>query len=106
VTDILRIAGPLTVWLAAFSAVYGLEGLVCSQRWAEAGLSPAAGRAALVGAWAVAALLQLALLLALRSQRFASPSGFVQGVGLSLSLVALLATIWTMMPVATVSLCL
>lgn len=104
--DILRISVPLTVWLAAFSAVYGLEGLVCSHRWAEAGLSLAAGRGILLAAWALAVALQTMLLLALRSPRFASPSGFARSVSLTLAGVALVATAWTFLPVAATSLCL
>ncbi|WP_230532590.1 hypothetical protein [Microvirga roseola] len=98
--DILRISVPLTIWLASFSAVYGLEGLVCSDRWAQA------GRGALLMAWAAAIVLQIVLLLALRSTRFASPSGFVRGVSLALAGVALVATAWTLLPVAVTSLCL
>lgn len=103
--DILRISVPLTVWLAAFSAVYGLEGLVCSDRWSGAGLGAADGRAALLTAAIAAVALQGVLLLGLRSPRFASPSGFVQGVSLALAVVALVATAWTLLPVATISLC-
>src|SRR5690606_2538278 len=47
-TDLLRISVPLTAWLVAFSAVYGLHGLVCSEHWAEAGFDLAVGRAALM----------------------------------------------------------
>lgn len=104
--DILRISLPLTIWLASFSAVYGLEGLVCSDRWTQAGLSLTAGRGVLITAWVIAIALQAAILLALRSPRFASPSGFVQGVTLTLAAVALLATAWSLLPVATTSLCL
>ena len=96
--DILRISVPLTVWLASFSAVYGLEGLVCSHRWAEAGLGLAVGRGALVTALVLAIALQTVLLLALRSPHFASPSGFVQGVSSALAGVALAATAWTLLP--------
>ena len=103
--DILRISVPLTVWLVSFSAVYGLEGLVCSHRWAEAGLGLATGRGALVTALVLAIGLQTVLLLALRSPRFASPSGFVQGVSSALAGVALAATAWTLLPVAVTSLC-
>ncbi|EIM26780.1 hypothetical protein [Microvirga lotononidis] len=105
-TDILRIAVPLTAWLAAFSAVYGLQGLVCSPRWAEAGFDLAAGRAAMTAAWIAAAILQVAFLLALRSPRFASRSAFVRGVSLTLAVVALVATLWTLVPVVTTSACL
>jgi hypothetical protein len=105
VRDILRISVPLTLWLASFSAVYGLEGLVCSHRWTEAGLDPVVARAALLLAWAAAITLQGILLLFLRSPRFASPSGFVRGVSLTLAGVGLVSTIWTLLPVAITSLC-
>lgn len=104
-TDILRLAVPLSAWIAAFSAVYGLQGIVCSDGWTGAGLTPAHGRAALILAWLAAVALQAGLLLALRAPRFASPSGFVQGVALSLAAVALAATVWTLFPVAAVGLC-
>ena len=104
-TDILRISVPLTAWLAAFSAVYGLHGLVCSERWIQAGLTLPMGRIALVAAWMGAILIQVALLLALRSPRFASRSGFVRGVSLSLAIAALVAAIWTLLPVAVTTAC-
>lgn len=103
--DILRIAAPLTAWLSAFSAVYALEGLVCSWRWADAGLSVSAGRVALIGAWGAAMALQLVLLLGLHATRFASPSGFVRRVSLVLAGAALVATAWTLLPVATSATC-
>ncbi|MBS3651840.1 hypothetical protein KEU06_24835 [Pseudaminobacter sp. 19-2017] len=105
-TDILRISVPLTAWLAAFSAVYGLQGLVCSQRWADAGLDLTAGRIAMMVAWAAAVALQLVFLLALRSPRFVSRSAFVRWVSLMLAISALVATLWTLLPVVTTSACL
>lgn len=102
-SDILRISVPLTVWLAAFSAVYGLEGLVCSTRWPG---DDASGRLALVAAWVLAIGVQAALLVALRSRRFASASPFLRGVSLTLGVVALVATLWTLFPVVVGSLCL
>jgi len=105
-TDILRLSIPLTAWLVAFSAVYGLQGVVCSERWAEAGLDLAAGRVALTMAWAAAAALQVACLLALRSPRLASRSAFVRRASLTLGITALVATLWTLLPVVATSLCL
>lgn len=102
----LRISVPLTVWLAAFSVVYGLQGVVCSERWAEAGLDHAAGRAVMTVAFVAAVILQLALLLALRSPRFASRSAFMRRVSLILAISALVATLWTLLPVVTISACL
>ncbi|PWS35253.1 hypothetical protein DFH01_23405 [Falsiroseomonas bella] len=104
--DVLRISVPLTIWLASFSAVYGLQGLVCSPRWGAAGLGLAAGRVALVAAAVAAVALQAVLLLGLRGPRLAPASGFVRGVSLALAVVALVATAWTLLPVATTSLCL
>jgi len=105
-TDILRISVPITVWIAAFSAVYGLEGIVCSDLWTAAGLGPGQGRIALVAAWAAAILLQVAMLIVLRRPRFASSLPWVQRLGTILGCVALVATAWSLMPVATASLCL
>lgn len=104
--DITRISLPLTVWIAAFSAVYGLEGIVCSGRWSAAGLSLSQGRIALLAAWGIALGLQVLLLLALRRPRFASDLPWVQRTSVILACVALVATAWGLMPVATTSLCL
>lgn len=103
--DILRLSIPLTFWIAAFSAVYGLGGIVCSDGWARAGLSPAQGRTALILAWGAAVAVSAGMALALRTPRFASPSAFVRRVGLSLAVVALVATVWTLFPVAVMGVC-
>lgn len=104
--EILNLSLPLSVWLATFSGIYGLEGLVCSRRWGEFGLDLAAGRAALLAAGLLAVAVQVALLLALRSERFGSPPGFARRLSLGLSAVALVATLWTLIPLVAVSLCL
>ncbi len=72
---ILRIALPLTLWLAGFSAVYALHGLVCSGGWPG-------GRPLLIAGGAAVLALQLALLLALRSRRFGDPTPFVRRTSL------------------------
>jgi len=105
-TDILRISVPLTAWLASFSAVYGLHGLVCSERWLEAGLGLAAGRAALVAAWIAATAVQVAFVLVLRSPRFVSSSPFIRRISLALAIAALVSTLWTLSPVAMTTTCL
>lgn len=104
--DILRISVPLTVWLAAFSAIYGLQGIICSDRWTEAGLDLAAGRVALVVAWIAVIALQFAFLLALRSPRYGSRHTFVRGVSLILAVAAIVTTVWTLLPIVTTSVCL
>lgn len=103
--DILRLTVPATVWLASFSAVYGLQALICSDRWPEADGHPW-GRAALVALWLTAVALQAAFVVALRSRRFGSASVFFRGVSLTLAVVALVATVWTLMPLVTTTACL
>ncbi|MBV0891412.1 hypothetical protein KTN05_06030 [Paracoccus sp. Z118] len=103
--DILRISVPLTVWIAAFSAVYGLQGIVCSDHWGAAGLGLSAARAALVAAWLVAIAIQLGLLLVLQTPRYASPSRWVRWVSVALGIVALISTVWTLLPVVMTSVC-
>jgi hypothetical protein len=53
-----------------------------------------------------AVALQVVFLLALRSPRFASDSAFVRWVSLVLAISALVATLWTLLPVVTTSACL
>lgn len=105
-TDILRLSVPLTVWIAAFSAVYGLEGVVCSELWTAGDLSPGLGRAVLIAAGAAALALQVVLLVLLRSPRFGSSLPWVQRTATILACVALVATAWSLLPVVTTSLCL
>jgi len=105
-TDILRISGPLTAWLAAFSAIYGLQGLVCSPRWAEAGLDLAAGRTALVLAAALGVAVQVVLLLALRRSGPPARLDFARRLSHALAVVALVASVWTSIPVVATSACL
>ena len=102
-TDILRISIPVSVWIAAFSAVYGLEGVICSDLWTAAGLSLGQGRSALIAA---AIALQVVMLVILRGPRFASSLPWVQRLATILGCVALVATVWSLMPVVTTSLCL
>ncbi|GGF76075.1 hypothetical protein GCM10011402_31050 [Paracoccus acridae] len=104
--DILRLSLPLSVWIAAFSGVYGLEGVVCSDRGAGAGLGLGQGRAVLVVAWVVAIAVQVGLIFGLRTPRFASAQPWVQRVSMILACVALVATVWSLLPVVTTSLCL
>lgn len=97
--DILRLSVPLAVWLAGFSAVYGLQGLTCSRHWPD----DLAARPALLLAWALAVALQAALLWSL--VRDPSASSFLRRVGVALAAVALAAAVWTLAPVAIASAC-
>lgn len=100
---LLRMALPLTLWLASFSALYALHGLLCSSRWAlEQGML--AGRAPLVAAVLLALAAQAGALWALRRWPAADP--WIARVSLGLGVVALVSTVWTLLPVLTVAHCL
>lgn len=106
-TDVLRITIALFLWLAAFSGVYGLHGIACAYDWPAAPIGEASlFRLALVGAWGVALLAQLGLLLALRTARFGAASPFVSYVSVALAVAALVAGIWSLFPTAGLSACL
>lgn len=100
--DVLRISIPFTLWLVSFSALYGLHGLVCSERW-PASLGPGAGTAALAGAAILAIGLQAACIFALRAPQALSPlpGRLVQ----ILAVAALFAMVWTAVPVIMTSAC-
>lgn len=99
-TDILRLSVPLAAWLAGFSAVYGLQGLSCSRHWPE-GLPE---RPVLLAAWALAVLVQAALLMGVL--RSPSPQPFTRTVSVALAVTALVAALWTLMPASFASACL
>jgi len=106
-TDVLRIlAGPL-VWLAAFSAVYGLHGLICGHGLEGSILGISAARLSMVAAYVVVILLQVGLLWGLlRGRRFAPSSPFVGFVSRATGLTGLAATVWTLFPTITTTHCL
>lgn len=104
--DVLRIMiGPLA-WLASFSAVYGLHGIGCGFGWGEISVrSVSFFRLALVAAWLGAVAVQIVVLSGLHSRRFASSSEFVRGVSKATGWVGLVATLWSLFPVAVISSC-
>lgn len=101
-STVLRISLPLTLWLASFSAVYGLHGLICSSRWVPL-FENWTGRAVLIAAAVLAIAVQAALLFALRSPRWATSDRTMQRVSLTLAAAALVASIWTLLPTAVTS---
>ena len=104
--DLLRILIAPLVWLASFSAVYGLHGIGCSLGWTEIDLLfLSLFRIVLLAAWAGAVLLQIALVVALHSRRFSSDSPFVRRTSIATGWVGLVAALWTLSPVATTSSC-
>ena len=104
--DVIRILLPLLLWLASFSAIYGLHGIGCASRWPEIAVGPISlFRWLLLAAWMAALLAQIGVLAALRSERFGSPAPFGRWTSLALGWVGLVATIWTLHPVAVISTC-
>jgi hypothetical protein len=99
--DVLRLSLPLTIWLIAFSGLYGLHALICAGALPD----PALGRPALIAAASLAILVQVLAVLALRSQRFGADTGFARRIGVALASVALIATTWTALPIAVLPIC-
>jgi hypothetical protein len=104
-TDLLRLLISPIVWLAAFSAVYGLHGLLCELSFDGTVLGRPWSRLMLVGAFALALFLQIGLLAALYSRKFGAESGFARSVSRTSGWVGLVATIWTLFPTLAISTC-
>ncbi|KIN70578.1 hypothetical protein Z945_3633 [Sulfitobacter noctilucae] len=93
--DLLRILLPLLVWVATFSAIYGLHGLTCSQHSNLLASLPASGL--LTGAWIVAILIQTIVLGGLH--HWPSASATLQRIALTLGWTAIVAMLWSLFPV-------
>ncbi len=101
---LLRTLSGLIGWAAAFSLIYGLQGLVCSPR--VEGLTrglPYDGREFLIGAW----LLCLILLgwLSWRLWRDRQMETLLEWLAPVLALTGLAATLFTGFPVAVATIC-
>lgn len=94
--DVLRLFGPLVLWLASFSAVYGVQGIACAQGW---------NNTPVIIAWILTIALQAALLLVLRSTRFGMRPSLARWASLTLGVVGLIAIIWTLFPIVVVKAC-
>ncbi len=103
--DLIRILIAPLVWLAAFSAVYGLHGVLCGQNVSGEVLGLSLPRVLLVAGYGAAILVQLALLWGLYHRRFASSSAFVNAVSRLTGWVGLVATIWSLFPVMVTTSC-
>lgn len=99
---VLRLALPLTLWIAGFSAVYGLQGLLCARLAPWIGAS--GDRALLIAAALAVIAAQILLCLALRRWPARDPA--LRRISLGLSVVALVATVWTLLPPLMLSHCL
>jgi hypothetical protein len=94
--DVLRLFGPIVLWLASFSAVYGLQGLSCAQGWSHG---------VVVIAWLVTIALQVAALLVVRSPVSGVPAGSGRWASLALAIVGVVAIVWTLFPVVLLTAC-
>lgn len=105
-SDLLRILAAPAAWLASFSAIYGLHGLLCGLPVEAAAPGAIEGsRLLLIGAAALALGLQAVLLALLHAPRFDPGSGFVRFVSRTTGWVGLVATGWTMLPILAASSC-
>jgi hypothetical protein len=102
--EVFRIALPLTLWLVSFSAIYALHGVICGAQVAWLA-DPAVARTALVLAWLVAVSAHIAVLIGLLHPRLGGPPGVARWIAVTLAVAALVAVIWTLFPVAVLSLC-
>lgn len=103
-TEVLRILIAPLVWLASFSAIYGLHGLLCQNALAAVAGFPAE-RAVLMAAYGVAIAFQIILLWILHHPRFAAPSGLLRLVSRASGWTGLIASVWTLFPVVALPTC-
>lgn len=91
------------VWSLAFVALYGGHGFLCA---VEAGGGPSA-RVVLLGIWAAVLVAHIGLILWFARRWRASPDElrFIRLVSLILAIAAMAATVWTGLPVTTLTLC-
>jgi hypothetical protein len=85
------------LWLASFSAVYGLQAVTCAQGW---------GHLPVVLAWGQAIAAQAALLAGQFSRRFGMHDGAGRWASLALGVFGLVAVVWTLFPVVALEACL
>lgn len=105
--DVVRILIAPLVWLASFSAVYGLHGLICGHGIDGTifGLL-SLPRALMALAYGLAVLMQVGLVWGLHAERYSSPSPFVRFVSRTTGWVGLAAAVWTLLPTITTTYCL
>lgn len=104
--DLLRIlAGPL-VWLAAFTATYGLHGLVCGHSIQGTVLGLVSlQRLILVSAYLLATAVMGLLLWGLYLPRLAASSPIISFVSRVTGWTGLVAVLWSLVPTATTTYC-
>ncbi|QXT40235.1 hypothetical protein [Gymnodinialimonas ceratoperidinii] len=103
--DVVRIMLAPLLWLAAFSAVYGLQGLLCGHDVTGSIAGLPLPRVILIAAYGLAIALQCGVLAWLCRTRAAVGSRFVGFVSRATGWTGLVATIWSLFPVALLSIC-
>ncbi|WP_299558912.1 hypothetical protein [uncultured Sulfitobacter sp.] len=103
--DIIRILIAPLVWLATFSAIYGLHGLLCGHGINGTAFGLPIERVLLGAAFLFAILLQTALLFALYHPSLAASSEFSRFVSRATGWVGLVATLWSLSPVVLTTYC-
>ncbi|WP_158044781.1 hypothetical protein [Skermanella pratensis] len=99
---LLLVAGFL-LWSSAFVVLYGLQGLGCRLGWEDMDLGPVSlNRGALLAAWVLHVGL-IGVMAAIQARRRSADRGdaFIDRAGLALTFCALVATIWTGLPILT-----
>lgn len=104
--DLARILLAPLVWLASFSAVYGLHGLICGHGLDGVAGGVDAARWLMALAYGLAVLVQACLVWALHASPLAARGGFVGFVSRATAWVGLVAAIWTLLPTVTTTYCL
>ncbi len=101
---LLRAVAGLIVWAVAFSAIYGLQGLVCALGWQAVSLGPVSlGRLLLIVLW-----LGFVALLGWMSWRFRQDwqeGSFLGRMAFAMAVVGLVSTAFTGAPVVSTSVC-
>jgi hypothetical protein len=103
--DLVRILIAPLVWLAAFSAVYGLHGLLCGHQVTGVILGFSLAKVLLVAAFVLAIVVQVALLVALHAEHFAPQTDLVRFVSRAGGWTGLVATVWSLHPVIVTTPC-
>ncbi len=88
--DVLRLFGPMVVWLALFSSVYGMQDIACEQGWSNTPV---------MVAWVLGIAVQAAFLPILHSARFGMHGEIERWTSQALEIIAVIGMIWTLFPV-------
>lgn len=104
-TDLLRILVAPLAWLASFTAIYALHGLLCGFQVEGVALGIPLPRVLLVSAYALAILLQVVLLTVLYRSSFLPSSAFAHRVSHATGWTGLVAAIWSLVPAAMATYC-